>query len=120
MPEGVEARSLGIYLRGNIDPGTVGPSSGTNLGCVTLDKSTPFSEPPLPIQNQRTGSRGSHLLFQLDFVFACPAWMLVMPGTSPTWTLDWEKGRSLWEWPAVCPQNLDFALLCVTPNLGRT
>lgn len=71
------------------------------MGCVTLEKPTPLSEPLLPVRNQRTASRGSHQLFQLDLVFACPAQMPVIPGTSPMWTLDWERGRPLWEWPAV-------------------
>lgn len=49
---------------------------------MTLDKPNSFSEPPLPVWNQRTGSKGSHLLFQLDLIFACSAQTLVIPGTS--------------------------------------
>lgn len=79
MPESTKAGSLGNYLRGSINPGTAGLALA---GYVTLDKHTPFSEPPLPVWNHRTGSRGSHLLFQLNPVFACPAQMLVIPGTS--------------------------------------
>lgn len=49
---------------------------------MTLDKPTPFSEPLLPVWNQKTGLRASYLLLQLDLVFACPAQMPVIPGTS--------------------------------------
>lgn len=67
-------------------------------GGVTLDKPTSYPEPPPPcLWSPRTGSRDSHLLVQLDPVFACPAQMLVIP----TRTLDWERGGSLWAWPAV-------------------
>lgn len=73
MPESLEARSLSTYLRGSINPRTAGLSSLALMRCVTLDKSTPFSALSLSAQNQRTGSRGSHLLFHLDLVLACPA-----------------------------------------------
>lgn len=72
MPESLEARSLSTYLRGSINQERQ-DSALALMGCVTLDKSTPFSELSLSAQNQRTGSRGSHLLFQLDLVLACPA-----------------------------------------------
>lgn len=71
MPESSEGRSLSTYLRGSINSRTA--SVLALMRCVTLDKSTPFSELSLSAQNQRTGSRGSHLLFQLDLVLACPA-----------------------------------------------
>lgn len=86
-----EARFVGTYLRVSIKPGTAGPGCATNRLC-DCGGSTPLSEPPLPVWNQRTGSRGSHWLFQLDCIFAYPAQMLVLPGTSPLWTLDWERG----------------------------
>lgn len=79
MPQRTKARSLSTYLRRSTNPGTAGAGSGW---CVTLDKLTSFSEPPLPVWKQRTGSRCSYLLLQLELIFACPAQMPVIPGTS--------------------------------------
>lgn len=96
---GPKARSLGTDLRAsNLEQQALALAL---MGCVTLDKSTPFTESPLSAWNQRTVRRCSHLLFQLDFIFAHPAQLLGSPGTSPMWTADWERGRLLWEWPAV-------------------
>lgn len=99
VPESAKPRSLGIYLRASTQE-QQSPALAL-MGCVTLDVSTTFAESPLPVRNQRTGLRGSHLLFQLDFVFACPAQILGIPGISPAWTLDCEWGRLPWQWPAV-------------------
>lgn len=78
------------------------------MGCVTLDKSTPFTG----VWNQRTVQRHSHLLFQLDFIFARPAQLLGSPGTSPMWTLDWERAGSS-EMASGWPQHWNLALLYV-------
>lgn len=84
-------------------------------GCVTLDKPTSFSEPPPHVWNQRTGSRDSHLLVQLDLVFACPAQMLVIPGVSQHehWT---GKGAGPFGHGQQLSQYLDSAVLYVTPT----
>lgn len=86
-------RSLGIDLR--VSALEQRALALALMGCVTLDKCTPFTESPLSVWNQRTVRRRSHLLFQLDFIFAYPAQWLGSPGTSPVWTLDWEWGRLL-------------------------
>lgn len=77
-----------------------------------MEKSTPLSEPLLPVWNQRTGARGSHRLFQQDLVFACPAQMLAIPGTSPSVDTGLGKGQAPLGTASSWPQNLDLAFLC--------
>lgn len=95
MPESLEARSLSTYLRGSINQERQ-DSALALMGCVTLDKSTPFSEFSLCPEPEDWITGFSPALPARP----CIGLSCLDTGHSrhiPTWTLDWERGGPPWE-----------------------
>lgn len=70
-------------------------------GCVTLDKPTPFSEPPPPCLEPEDWIKGVAPAHPARSRLCLSRSDAGHPRSIPTGTLDWERGGSLWAWPAV-------------------